>query len=70
MPKRIQFSAGHTTEYLYDADGRKLRTVHRTAVPNMSVPLNQTVELDATNTLGKDSTDYVGSFILRQGQLD
>ena len=70
MPRRIQFSAGHTTEYLYDADGRKLRTVHRTAVPNMSVPLNSTAELDATNTLGKDSTDYVGSFILRQGQLD
>lgn len=70
MPRRIQFSAGHTTEYVYDADGRKLRTVHRTAVPNMSVPLNSTVELDATNTLGKDSTDYVGSFILRQGQLD
>ncbi|MBQ8152665.1 MAG: RHS repeat-associated core domain-containing protein [Prevotella sp.] len=70
MPHRIQFSAGHTTEYVYDADGRKLRTVHRTAVPNMSVPLNSTVELDATNTLGKDSTDYVGSFILRQGQLD
>lgn len=70
MPRHIQFSAGHTTEYVYDADGRKLRTVHRTAVPNMSVPLNSTVELDATNTLGKDSTDYVGSFILRQGQLD
>lgn len=70
MPKRIQFSAGHTTEYLYDADGRKLRTVHRTAVPNMSVPLDGTVELDATNTLGKDSTDYIGSFILRQGQLN
>ena len=70
MPRRIQFSAGHTTEYVYDADGRKLRTVHRTAVPNMSVPLNSTVELVATNTLGKDSTDYVGSFILRQGQLD
>jgi len=26
--------------------------------------------LVATNTLGKDSTDYVGSFILRQGQLN
>ena len=70
MPKRIQFSAGHTTECLYDADGRKLRTVHRTAMPNMSVPLDGTVELDAANTLGKDSTDYIGSFILRQGQLN
>ena len=29
MPQRIEFEDGSTTEYLYDADGRKLRTVHR-----------------------------------------
>ena len=29
MPETITFGDGSTTEYLYDADGRKLRTVHR-----------------------------------------
>ena len=29
LPQRIEFEDGSTTEYLYDADGRKLRTVHR-----------------------------------------
>ena len=29
LPQRIEFGDGSTTEYLYDADGRKLRTVHR-----------------------------------------
>ena len=29
LPQRIEFEDGSTTEYLYDVDGRKLRTVHR-----------------------------------------
>ena len=29
LPQRIDFGDGSTTEYLYDAEGRKLRTVHR-----------------------------------------
>ena len=29
LPQRIEFEDGSTTEYLYDADGRKLRTVHK-----------------------------------------
>ena len=29
LPQRIEFGNGSTTEYLYDADGRKLRTVHK-----------------------------------------
>ncbi len=29
LPETITFGDGSTTEYLYDADGRKLRTVHR-----------------------------------------
>ena len=29
LPQRIEFGDGSTTEYLYDADGRKLRTLHK-----------------------------------------
>ena len=29
LPQRIEFEDGSTTEYLYDAEGRKLRTVHK-----------------------------------------
>ena len=29
LPQRIEFEDGSTTEYLYDAEGRKLRTLHK-----------------------------------------
>lgn len=70
MPKRIQFTNGHVTEHVYTAEGEKLKTIHRTAVPNISISLNSTLTLNGSNTLSVDSTDYIGSFVFEQGTLN
>lgn len=68
-PKRIQFSNGNVTEYEYTATGQKLRTIYRTAVPNITVPIGSTLTLNASNTLAVDTITYIGDFILENGQL-
>jgi len=70
MPRRIQFTNASVTEYVYSPQGEKLRTVHRTAVADLSVPIGSTLELTAATTLSADSTDYCGSFLLRNGSVD
>ena len=64
-PRRVQFMDGSVTEYVYTAAGEKLRAVHRTAAPNVSVAFGQTNELTASETLNVDSTDYFTRNILR-----
>lgn len=68
-PQRVQFYNGNVTEYVYAADGEKLRTIYRTAVPNITVPLGTTISLNSSNTLSVDSINYVGDFIYENGQL-
>ena len=36
---------GSVTKYIYSATGEKLRVVHQTAVPNISVAIGSTREL-------------------------
>ena len=67
MPRRIQFTNGNVTEYIYSAGGEKLRTIHRTAVANVTVPVGSTLPLTKANTLSVDSTDYIGNFELGSG---
>lgn len=69
-PRRIQFSNGNVTKYVYSADGEKLRTIHYTAAPNITVEQGQTHELSANEILSVDSTDYIGNLILMNGQPD
>ena len=69
FPVRVQFKDGHTTEYVYTSDGRRLRTIHCTAVPNITVAMGDTLHLDVTNTLSCDTTEYFGDFIFEGGQL-
>lgn len=69
MPTRVQFTNGNRTEYEYSATGQRLRTIHRTAVPNISVPMGSTITLNASNTLSVDSLNYCGDFIFENGQL-
>lgn len=68
-PVLIQFHDGSQTEYVYSIDGEKLRTIHRTAVPDIKVALGEKHHLTASETLAKDSTDYCGAFLLENGQL-
>lgn len=62
-PKRVQFFNGNVTEYVYSADGRRLKTTHRTAVSGIDVSLGQVHTLTASETMSKDSTVYYGDFI-------
>ena len=71
-PLRIQFTNGNVTRYVYTSDGQKLRTVYYTAMPNITVPIGETRELDPAEILCTDSVDYMlgGSLILRNGRID
>ncbi|MCR5316469.1 MAG: RHS repeat-associated core domain-containing protein [Bacteroidaceae bacterium] len=57
-PTRIQFTNGNVTEYINSADGIKLRTIHRTAVSGLTIPLHQTHTLTPAETMNVDSTTY------------
>lgn len=57
MPNRVQFKNGSVTEYLYSADGAKLKTIHRTAVDGITTYSYR--ELSPSETLSTDSTLYV-----------
>ena len=69
-PKRIQFANGNVTKYVYSADGQKLRTVHYTAVPNITVAAGQRHELSKDEILSVDSTDYIESLVVKNGKPD
>lgn len=68
-PGKICFSNGNTSEYTYTADGRKLQTIYKTAVPNIAVNLGETISLSSANTLSVDTITHAGNFILENGQL-
>ena len=68
-PRRTQFTNANVTEFSYDADGRKWKSVHRTAVANLSVPIGSTLALDSTNTQFVDSTEYIGCFVRENGTV-
>lgn len=69
-PVSIQFADGSRTEYLYDTNGSKLRTIHRTAVEGLEVQMGEDMELQACQTVDADSTDYIGPFRMENGILD
>jgi len=50
-PTRVQFTNGNVTQYVYAADGRKLRTKQATAVEGLTVALGQTHELTEDETM-------------------
>lgn len=43
-PVRIQFTNGNVTRYVYSAAGEKLRVVHQTAVPDITVAIGSVRE--------------------------
>ena len=72
MLKRIQFVNGNVIKYVFTATGQKLRTIHYTAVPNISVAMGGRHELAKDEILSSDSIDYLceGNLILKNGQMD
>ena len=68
-PKRIQFTNGNVTRYVYSPDGMKLRAVHETAIANVVVPLGTSVALNSAQIDDADSTDYRGNCLYEDGVL-
>lgn len=69
-PTRIQFADRNVTEYVYSADGRRLKTIHRTAVPQSTMlAIGEIHNLTASEIQSVDSTEYVGSYIYDNGSL-
>ena len=68
-PCLIQFTDGSVTEYVYDASGVKLKTLHRTAVPGIEVPYGTVYEHTSSTVLSSDSTLYAGPFVLSGDSL-
>ena len=60
-PVRIQFTNGNLTEYVYAADGRKLREKHTTAVEGLTVYPGSKLVLTPAQTMSADSMDYAGN---------
>jgi hypothetical protein len=54
------------TEYVYTADGTKLKTIHRTAVDGIEA-VGSSPELSEQNTHHNDSTLYVGAYEISTG---
>ena len=69
-PIRVQFTDHSITEHVYAADGRRLKTIHRTSIPQSNpLGIGVTASLTPAQTQSIDSIDYVGSFIYEKGQL-
>ena len=70
-PQRVQFTNGNVTKYVYTSTGIKLRTVHYTAVPNITVPIGTKRILTLGpngDVLSADTTDYHSGLLLTNGQ--
>lgn len=68
-PIRVQFTNGNLIEYVYAADGRKLREKHTTAVSGLTVNLGSTLALTPATTLAVDSLDYADNLRIRNQQF-
>lgn len=63
-PTRIQFANRNVIEYVYSADCRRLKTVHRTSVNQTPyISIGSTYNLSAAETQSVDSTEYIGDFV-------
>lgn len=70
-PTRIQFADYNVTEYVYSADGRRLKSIHRTAVPQSSrLSLGATHILTTSEVFSVDSTEYINDFEFKNGTLN
>ena len=69
LPSALQFTQGHTTEYLYDAAGVKRRVKQITAVPDMFVSMGTIRPVSNDSIKEITLTDYCGNVIYENGVL-
>lgn len=67
-PEEMMWENGNSTSYVYTASGTKLRTVHSTAMPGLSIPSSETSPLSPREILHRDSTDLYGDVVYENGR--
>ena len=71
FPKRIFMRDGHQIEYDYTPSGGKVRVVHHLVSPEPFSEYDLKVDALALNSIiDNDTTEYLGNYILRNGELD
>ena len=61
LPSTLQFTEGHTTEYLYDAAGVKRKVKQVTTTENLMVPMGNMLPVSADKVAVTAQTDYCGN---------
>ena len=69
MPSALQFTEGHTSEYLYDAAGVKRKVKQVTTTENLLVPMGSMLPVPADKVAVTTQTDYCGNVIYENGAL-
>ncbi|WP_321436016.1 RHS repeat-associated core domain-containing protein [uncultured Bacteroides sp.] len=70
LPSALQFTEGHTSEYLYDAAGVKRRVKQVTTTENLLVPMGSMLPVPADKVAVTTQTDYCGNVIYENGILN
>ena len=65
-PKKVTFGNKSSIEYVYSADGIKLKTRHITAVPQGGTGSSSS---NTNYIMSKDSTDYIGDFVYHNNKF-
>jgi len=66
-PLKVYFYNNNQIEYVYTADGIRLKTRYITAVPQDGASSSET--LSSYKILSRDSTEYIGDFVYENGRL-
>ena len=69
LPSALQFTEGHTSEYLYDAAGVKRKVKQVTTTENLLVPMGSMLPVPADKVAVTTQTDYCGNVIYENGTL-
>jgi len=69
LPSGLQFTEGHTSEYLYDAAGVKRKVKQVTTTENLLVPMGSMLPVPADKVAVTTQTDYCGNVIYENGAL-
>ena len=70
LPSALQFTEGHTSEYLYDAAGIKRKVKQVTTTENLLVPMGSMLPVPADKVAVTTQTDYCGNVIYENGILN
>ena len=71
FPKRVYMDNGHQVEYDYAPNSGKLRVVHHLLSPEPFSAHGLNVnEMAATSAIARDTTEYLGNFVIRNGKVD